>query len=357
MTRPRSELIDRENGGIYHVGGRCVRRAMLCGEDPVSGLDLSHRRGWIVDLALHFAEIFTVHVVEFAVMSNHYHLVVLYQPKDRLELGDEDVARRWLRLFPPRDTAQLEAAVAGLLDDPDRLAVLRGRLGDLSWYMARLNETVARMANAEDGCTGRFWQGRFASKDLPDERSVWACMAYDALNPVRAGIADGVEDADHTGLQARLQEAEAEPERLDEPLAPAGGPRRPRRQRPAAGADPRHHPARVPRARRVDRRAAPRRHGGGARAAAARRPQVVAQAGGVVPPARRQAVRAPLGPRLRLRHPVSPASTASAAARPCRNAARRPRPPRPQLPARSGPPSAKSPVHANVGARNPRWVS
>lgn len=220
MTRPRSELIDRENGGIYHVGGRCVRRAMLCGEDPVSGLDLSHRRAWIVDLALHFAEIFTVHVVEFAVMSNHYHLVVLYQPQDRLELGDEDVARRWLRLFPPRDTAHLEAAVAALLDDPERLAVLRGRLGDLSWYMARLNETVARMANAEDGCTGKFWQGRFASKDLPDERSVWACMAYDALNPVRAGIADGVEDADHTGLQARLQEAEAEPERLDEPLAP-----------------------------------------------------------------------------------------------------------------------------------------
>ena len=220
MTRPRSEIVDRENGGIYHVGGRCVRRAMLLGEDPESGRDFSHRRGWIVNLALHFAEVFTVHVVEYAVMSNHYHLVVLYRPQDRLELSDEDVARRWLRLFPPRDPQHLEARVAALLEDPERLAVLRDRLGDLSWYMARLNETVARRANAEDDCTGKFWQGRFASKDLPDERSVWACMAYDALNPVRADIADGVDDADHTGLQARVQEAEAEPERLDQPLAP-----------------------------------------------------------------------------------------------------------------------------------------
>ena len=220
MTRPRSELIDRENGGIYHVGGRCVRRAMLFGKDPVSGRDFSHRRDWIVDRALQLAEVFTVRVVEYAVMSNHYHLVVLYRPQDRLELSDDDVARRWLRLFPPRDPRQLDAHVAALLDDPDRLAVLRDRLGDLSWYMARLNETVARRANAEDDCTGRFWQGRFASKNLPDERSVWACMAYDALNPVRAGMADDVEDAGHTGLQARLREAEAEPERLDQPLAP-----------------------------------------------------------------------------------------------------------------------------------------
>ena len=220
MTRPRSEIIDRENGGFYHLGGRCVRRAMLCGPDPVTGLDLSHRRGWIEELMLRFAALFTVHVVEYAVMSNHYHLVVDYRPKDRFELGDEEVARRWLRIYPPRDPDDLEARVAGLLDDPERLAVLRDRLGDLSWYMSRLNETVARMANLEDGCTGKFWQGRFASKDLPDERSVWACMAYDALNPVRAGMADRVDAPEHTGLQRRLEEAEEEPERLDEPLAP-----------------------------------------------------------------------------------------------------------------------------------------
>ena len=220
MTRPRSELVDRENGGFYHLGARCVRRAMLCGEDPVSKRDLSHRRAWIENLMLGLAEVFTVHVTEYAVMSNHYHITVDYCPRERFELSDEEVARRWLRVYPPSDPADLEARVAGLLDDPDRLAVLRDRLGDLSWYMARLNETVARRANQEDDCTGRFWEGRFKSKGLPDERSVWACMAYDALNPVRAGMAEEVDAPQHTGLQRRLEEAEEEPERLDEPLAP-----------------------------------------------------------------------------------------------------------------------------------------
>ena len=45
-------------------------------------------------------------------------------------------------------------------------------------------------------------------------------MAYDALNPVRAGMAEGIDAPQHTGLKQRLEEAEDEPERLDEPLAP-----------------------------------------------------------------------------------------------------------------------------------------
>ena len=220
MTRPRSELVDRENGGFYHLGARCVRRAMLCGEDPVTNRDFSHRRAWIEKLMLELAEVFTVHVTEYAVLSNHYHITVNYCPQERFELSDEEVARRWLKVYPPSAPEDLEDRVASLLNDPDRLAVLRDRLGDLSWYMARLNETVARLANKEDGCTGRFWQGRFKSKDLPDERSVWACMAYDALNPVRADMVDEIDAPQHTGLKRRLEEAEEEPARLDEPLAP-----------------------------------------------------------------------------------------------------------------------------------------
>ena len=220
MTRPRSEIVDRENGGFYHLGSRCVRRAMLCGKDPDTGRDFSHRRTWIENLLLELTDVFTVHVCEYSVMSNHYHITVNYTPRERFELDDEEVARRWLRAFPPARADELESKVVELLDDPDRIAELRNRLGDLSWYMRCLNEPIARRANLEDDCTGRFWQGRFRSKDLPDERSVWACMAYDDLNPIRAGMADRVDADEHTALQRRIEEAEAEPERLDEPMAP-----------------------------------------------------------------------------------------------------------------------------------------
>ena len=220
MTRPRCEIVDRVNGGVYHLGARCVRRAMLCGTDPLTGLDFSHRRAWIEQRLLFLTRVFTVHVQTYAVMSNHYHITVHYTPKDRLELDDHDVARRWLTVFPPQNPDLLDDAVAKLLDDPDRLAVLRDRLGDLSWYMRCLNEPIARRANLEDGCTGRFWQGRFRSKDTPDELAAWAAMAYDDLNPVRAGMTDQLDAPEHTSLQRRLEEAEEEPERLDQPMAP-----------------------------------------------------------------------------------------------------------------------------------------
>ena len=193
---------------------------MLCGEDPVTGRDLSHRRGWIEDRLLELTEIFTVHIYAHAVMSNHYHATADYRPQERLEFTDEEVARRWLRLFPPQHDEEIEQAVTTLLNDPERLAVLRDRLGDLSWFMRCLNEPIARRANREDDCTGRFWQGRFCSKALPSDRSVWACMAYDDLNPLRAGMAEEIDAPEHTSLQRRLEEAAEKPERLDEPLAP-----------------------------------------------------------------------------------------------------------------------------------------
>ena len=220
MTRPRSEIVDRENGGIYHLGSRCVRRALLCGKDPVTNRDYSHRRVWVEDRLLELAELFTVRICSYVVMSNHYHITANYTPQDRFEFDDEEVARRWLRLYPPKRPEDLEPGVRALLDDPDRLAVLRDRLGDLSWYMRCLNEPIARRANLEDDCTGRFWQGRFRSKGVPDDLAMWACMAYDDLNPIRAGMAEDVDDDEHTSLQRRLEEAEDEPERLDEPMAP-----------------------------------------------------------------------------------------------------------------------------------------
>ncbi len=124
--------------------------------------------------------------------------------------SDDGVVERWLQLYNGSalvdrwlsDRSGLDAAE---LDQVCELIKLwRERLCSLSWFMRGVNETIARMANKEDQCTGRFWEGRFSSQALLDETALLTCMTYVDLNPIRAGMETSLENSDFTSIQQRL---------------------------------------------------------------------------------------------------------------------------------------------------------
>jgi REP element-mobilizing transposase RayT len=211
MTVARREVVDEGSRGVYHCMARCVRRAFLCGWDAYSGRDFEHRKSWVQQRLETLAGCFGLEVFAYAVMSNHLHVVVRNRPDVAAGWSPEEVAGRWLKVFPKRRTKEglparpSEAEIAAIVGDPERVAELRGRLSSISWFMKSLNEWVARRANREDRCRGRFWEGRFKCQLLADEAAILACMAYVDLNPVRAGMADSLEDCEFTAAFDRIQ--------------------------------------------------------------------------------------------------------------------------------------------------------
>ncbi len=211
MTIARSALVSVDTTPWYHCVSRCVRRSFLCGKDPDTGKDFSHRKKWIAERIKELASVFCIRVAAYAVMSNHYH-VVLYLDRETAEsLTDKEVLERWYSLFQRPFVGEKFLQLDGkgmsemeLGEVKELVPVLRKRLYDLSWFMRCLNEHIARCANREDGVRGRFWEGRFKSQALLDEKALLAAMSYVDLNPVRAGIARSIEECEFTSVEDRL---------------------------------------------------------------------------------------------------------------------------------------------------------
>ncbi|MFG0254944.1 MAG: transposase, partial [Rhodopirellula sp. JB053] len=210
MPRPkRDEQFDCSEICIVHAVQRCVRRAFLAGVDQATGKDYSFRKEWIRRRMEALASVFGIDVLSYAIMSNHMHVILRNRP-DVVEMwSDEEVAIRWLRVFPGRRMEEhlaepTEHEVKTLAGDAERMAEIRRRLSDISWFMRSLAEPISRMANKQDECTGRFWEGRFKAQRIVDEAGLLACSMYVDLNPVRAAMASGPEDAPHTSAFDRI---------------------------------------------------------------------------------------------------------------------------------------------------------
>jgi len=217
MPRSRKTQVALEATPYYHCTSRCVRRAFLCGRDAHTGNDYEHRRGWIENRLLELSSVFALDICAYAVMSNHYHVVLHINGAQAQSWTDTEVIQRWHVLYKGNLLSHAFLAGEDLYDEQlealaECVAIWRERLMSLSWFMRTLNEGIARDANFEDGCTGRFWEGRFKSQALLDEKALAACMAYVDLNPIRAKMAETPETSDFTSAKRRIEAIREEPD-------------------------------------------------------------------------------------------------------------------------------------------------
>ena len=148
------QLIALETTPYYHAISRCVRCAFLCGEDCLTGKNYEHRKVWVINRLCELSDVFAIDVCAYAVMFNHYRLVLRVDKVRAENWSEAQVMDRREKLFnlpllnrgyqKGQSDTKAEALKARKI-----VATWRERLMDISWFMRSLNEYPASQANAE----------------------------------------------------------------------------------------------------------------------------------------------------------------------------------------------------------------
>jgi len=211
VRKSRGEVVDPTEVQVFHVLNRTVRRCWLFGDDPLTGINYDHRKAWIEERLRHFAAQFGIDLLSFAILSNHYHLMLRSRPDVVASWDDTEVARRWFMICPNRTQKDgtpcqpNQRELDSIRRCEQKVAEIRMRLSDISWWMRLLDQRIARRCNDEDEASGRFFEDRFKAIPLIDEQAITACAVYIDLNLIRACLAETVELSDHTSGQLRAQ--------------------------------------------------------------------------------------------------------------------------------------------------------
>lgn len=206
----RSEIFEPDEVAIVHVMNRTVRGCFLLGNDLATGKNYDHRKDWMDQQLTTQAQYFAIDLLTQSILDNHFHLVLRSRPDMVREWDDDEVARRWLMICPSqRDELGLPVPPTPrefkkLIKDKKKLADVRTRLSDISWWMKLLTQNIAQRANKEEGQAGSFWQGRFKAVRILDEATLLACCVYVDLNPIRAAMAETIEGSRYSAVQKRF---------------------------------------------------------------------------------------------------------------------------------------------------------
>ena len=195
MRRPRIKV---DGEGFYHVVSRIGGRRFLLDDKE---------KGILLGMIRRAAAFSGVEVYTYAIMDNHFHLLVRVPGKR--EVSETELRRRVAALYGAERAAQLFAEWAKRERKGKNAAVeadkerLKERMHDLSQFCKTFKEAYTQDYNRRQGNTGTIWEGRFKSLLLEGSaRALLTVAGYIHLNPVRAGTTENAEKAEYTGFGA-----------------------------------------------------------------------------------------------------------------------------------------------------------
>jgi putative transposase len=184
MRGRRIKVDPAEGVAYYHCISRTVNGEFLFDD---TAREVFRRQIWQV------ADFCGVQVLTYAVLSNHFHLVVRVPKKQAV--SDSELLRRYQRLYPKPtkyQTARLEVIKSQLATDgPDAVRWRKRQqrlMGDISNYLQLLKQRFSIWFNRTHGRFGTLWAERFKSVLVEGGQAVRVLAAYVDLNPVRAGL-------------------------------------------------------------------------------------------------------------------------------------------------------------------------
>ncbi|MBX2881059.1 MAG: hypothetical protein KTR32_14040 [Granulosicoccus sp.] len=161
---------------------RCIRFAYLDGRDPYTHQDYSHRRQWMLEHLSLLMKVFCVDVVGLKIECDRYRMILSCNEREAQTLSNHEVINRWRMLY--KGPKAMDRYVAGdSLTREDREVVAatadlwRSYLINTGRFLGHLHQTIAHQANEEDGCKGRFWEGRSACRSILNQGSLDTLLA------------------------------------------------------------------------------------------------------------------------------------------------------------------------------------
>ena len=193
---------ENAGGQAYHVMSRTAGGEKLFGEVEKEAF---RRLMW------RMARFSGVEILTYAVMNNHFHILVKVPERAKFlkrfegEGGEDRLLEHLSLLYSKAFLASLRQELtrvreAGRADEAEAmLDTFRKRFCDLSCFVKELKERFSRWFNKHHGRRGTLWMDRFKSVLVEDGEALRTMALYIDLNPVRAGLVADPKDYRWTG--------------------------------------------------------------------------------------------------------------------------------------------------------------